>query len=362
MIFRNELKHLQSINGYPCVSILLPTHRTFPEREQDPIRLKNLVNEVKKRLLKEFSEEEIKPIMNNLISLSDSVDFNRLLRGLALFVNKTRSFRFTLPFPVKERILIDDNFGTRDIVFDMNRSEPYWILVLSEKVAKIYSGIRENVMEFIGNDFPLINQFYEIKNGSEKETSTNDRLSDNTERYKSFIRDVESKLKTLNPAGFEIVVTGSERIISYFKEITSQKDYIISAINGNYTEHSPAELSKLVWSEVKKTRSLKREMLINEINEALGMKKLATGIDEIWTLVNEGRGRKLIVELNYQYPAKLSEDKMRLIPTEVAPGIEILDDAVDEIVEKVIDTNGEVVFVDNGKLEKFGRIALLLRY
>lgn len=362
MIFRNELKHLQSISGYPCVSILMPTHRTFPEREQDPIRLKNLITEVKKRLLKEFSEEEIKPIINNINSIVETIDFNRSLRGLAIFVNSTKSFKFLLPFPVKERIQIDDNFATRDIVFGMNRSEPYWVLILNEKSAQIYTGVRENIMEYFGNSFPVVNKYYEIKNVNEKEVSKNDRMIDNAERLKNFVRDVDAKLKALNTDGYDIVVAGTDRVLAAYKEITSQKENIVSFVKGNYADKSTSELSKLMWPEVKKARSQKREELIKELDEALGAKKLATGIDDIWSLVNEGRGRKLVVELNYQYPAKLSENKIQLIPTEPAPGAEILDDAVDEIVEKVIDTNGSVVFVDNGKLEKYGRIALLLRY
>jgi soluble cytochrome b562 len=362
MIFRNELKHLQSINGYPCVSILMPTHRTFPEREQDPIRMKNLINEVKKRLLKEFSEEEIKPIINNINSIVASIDFNRTIRGLAIFATSTKSFKFLLPFPVKERFLIDHNFATRDIVFGMNRSEPYWVLVLNEKSAQIYSGVRDNVMEYYGNHFPVANKYYEIKNNDSKEVSKNDRMVDNAERVKNFIREVDSNLKVLNTDGYEVVVTGTDRVISAFKEVTSQKENIASYIKGNYSEYSTAELSKIVWPEVKKARSQKREALIKELDEAVGMKKLATGIDEIWSHVNAGRGRKLLVELNYQYPARISDDKMKLIPTEPAPGAEILDDAVDEIVERVIDTSGSVIFVDNGKLEKFGKIALLLRY
>ena len=37
-------------SGYPAVSLLMPTHRTPPENQQDPIRLRNLLAEAKRRL------------------------------------------------------------------------------------------------------------------------------------------------------------------------------------------------------------------------------------------------------------------------------------------------------------------------
>jgi hypothetical protein len=47
---------------------------------------------------------------------------------------------------------------------------------------------------------------------------------------------------------------------------------------------------------------------------------------------------------------------------ETATGLSHLDDAVDELVEIVLEKGGEVVFVDEGALSDRGRVALILRY
>jgi hypothetical protein len=39
-----------------------------------------------------------------------------------------------------------------------------------------------------------------------------------------------------------------------------------------------------------------------------------------------------------------------------------LDDAVDELIELVIDKGGEVVFVNEGALDDYDQVALILRY
>ena len=40
----------------------------------------------------------------------------------------------------------------------------------------------------------------------------------------------------------------------------------------------------------------------------------------------------------------------------------VLSDAVDDVIELILKKNGEVIFVENGKLKSFERIALINRY
>lgn len=362
MINLKVLKYLQSINNYPCVSIFMPTHRHFPENKQDPLRLKNIINIATKRLKEEFGKDEIQPILEKITEINNSIDFNSFLDGLAIFVNKDKAIKFYLPFPVKERVIIDPTFATRDLVFAMNRSEPYWVVVISDKITKLFLGIRDNIIEFLENDFPFVNKYYETKSSLTKENHRNDRVSDSIERIKKYLREIDSRLKNININNYSIVITGTERILSLFKDISSQADLILTGINGNYESASAHDLSKVVWQQVKNVRAIRRDEILKEIENAFGRKKIATGIDEVWALAKEGRGRLLVVELNYQYSARESEDGLLLIPVELAPGKEIIDDAVDDTIEKVISRGGRVVFVNNGKLEKYGHIAMILRY
>jgi hypothetical protein len=61
MITRQDLKHLQSLNPVLALSILLTTHRTSPDNEQDPILVKNLVSEAKTRPREEYSPGKLDP-------------------------------------------------------------------------------------------------------------------------------------------------------------------------------------------------------------------------------------------------------------------------------------------------------------
>jgi hypothetical protein len=81
----------------------------------------------------------------------------------------------------------------------------------------------------------------------------------------------------------------------------------------------------------------------------------------VWRLAQEGRGQLLLVEKNYHVPAVLSENG-DLILVEAVGGTEVIDDAVDEIIEAVLTKGGQVTLVDDGSLEEYQKIALILRY
>ncbi|HSN78444.1 MAG TPA: hypothetical protein VL334_25520 [Anaerolineae bacterium] len=94
---RHDISLLQAMEGYPALSILLPTHRTSPDNRQDPIRVKNLATEAADRLLQEFSKREIQPLLDNLDAIVREVDYRYALDGLAILVNKDFARNFTCP-------------------------------------------------------------------------------------------------------------------------------------------------------------------------------------------------------------------------------------------------------------------------
>src|SRR5215469_13218027 len=129
MICRSELKRLQGRRDYPSLSLLAPTHRTHPANRRDRIVVKNLVAEGLDRLHGEFKKREVAPVVQHLNKLVDRVDWEHALDGLALFASRDVATAIQLPFRVKARVAIDETFATRDLVYTLNRSPRYRVLV-----------------------------------------------------------------------------------------------------------------------------------------------------------------------------------------------------------------------------------------
>jgi len=134
---RRDITILQNVRGYPAESILLPTHRTSPDNKQDPIRVNNLAKEAGERLLAEFPRREVDPILVRLEKIMGEIDYRYALDGLAICVNRDFAHKYYLPFTLNERVIIDETFATRDLVFALNRTPRYWVLALSEKPTRL---------------------------------------------------------------------------------------------------------------------------------------------------------------------------------------------------------------------------------
>src|SRR5690554_5814087 len=124
-----KLKKLKNLTSENSITIILNTHRTFPDNQKDALLLKNLVKEAENRLLNDFSEKEVRGLTDKLNTLANSIDHRQNLESLILFVNKDVAEFVRLPIPVEDRVVIDHTFATRDLIRGLHHRANYYILV-----------------------------------------------------------------------------------------------------------------------------------------------------------------------------------------------------------------------------------------
>lgn len=359
---RQDIKILQSLRGYPSLTITLPTHRTSPDNRQDPIRVRNLVAQATERLLSEFSRREIAPLLQRLDELAGQLDYRNMLDGLALYVSKEYGQIFFLPFTLPERVVVDESFLTRDLVYALHRTPRYWVLALSEQPTRLFEGTRDTLVEITAGAFPMT---HEGPGGAAplpggfgvRKSAYRD------EQHRQFFRKVDDELgKVLADDPLPLAVVGVDRHLSFFNELTAHQSAIKTTLTGSHDKTSAHELAKLVWPLVQANMEGRIRLSLDDLGAAIKGQRYASGIGEAWRLAHEGRGRTLLVEEDYHYPATVDATNLRLIPAEDATAPGVMDDAVDELIELVMSQGGEAVFVHNGDLEQHQRIALILRY
>ena len=359
---RHDVLSLQQMRGYPSLTITLPTHRTAPDNRQDPIRLKNLVAEATKRLLEESGKRELQPLLRRLEALAQGIDFRNTLDGLALFVREDFDHAYHLPFRLSERVVVDESFLTRDLVFALNRTPRYWTLALSEKPTRLWEGTRETLVEVTEEGFPLTH------GGPGGESPLPGgfgvrRSAHRDERHRQFFRQVDAALKPfMADDPLPLAVVGVDHFLAFFNEVTAHREAILTTLTGSHDRTPGHELGKLVWPLVKANLAEDRKRHLDELGVAVGERKAASGAGEVWRMAAEGRGRLLLVEQGFHYPARVDASRMHLTPADDPAAPDVIDDAVDEIIETVLSKQGRVVFVDDEALEAHQRIALILRY
>jgi hypothetical protein len=358
MITRQDLKELQAITKIPALSLLLPTHRTSPDNKQDPIRVKNLVKEATDRLSEEFSTRELEPLLKNLDELVEDIDYDYALDGLALFVADDFAKKFYLPFTVPKRVIIDQSFATRDLVYGLHRAQRYWVILLSQNASRLLAGVGETLAEVNNKDFPLQME------GPGATTAPPGEVDSAyvDDRHRRFFQSVDRAFTAYAADDtLPIIVGGVIRQISFFQEVSQYTSQIAGTITGNFDSVTEAELMPQVWPIVQEVRAQKRADALAALDTAMSEKKVASSLEEIWQLAHEGRGQLLLVENGYRISAKV-DDKGGIQVVDEKGGTDVMDDAVDEIIEAVLDKGGEVMLMDDEALADYDRITLTLRY
>ena len=356
---RQDVLDLQSHRSHPSVSILLPTHRTSPDNKRDPILLKNLATEATDRLVELLGKRDAGPMIRKLEAQVAAIDLRHTLDGMAIFVNEAHAGVYLLPVPLNPRVIIDDTFATRDLVFAMNRSPRYWVLALSEQPTRLFEGVRETLVEVRGGGFPMV---HGGPGGSTALPKLIDKSKYEDEHHQQFFRRVDQALATFTKADpLPICVVGVERWLSHHRSVTSHKD-IVASVTGNHDQTPPHELGKLVWPVVADALSVKRRRALDALDAAIGAQRFASGLGEAWRRAQEGRGALLLVEQDYHQAARLDETAGQLHLVDANDPNVSMADAVDDLIELVLAKQGDVVFVDDGALEGHQRVALTLRY
>ncbi len=362
MLNRHDLRELQSVHDYPCLTITLPTHRTSPDNRQDPIRVKNLVSEAESRLQGEFSRRDLAPLLSRLESLIAEIDYQYTQDGLVLAVSREIARRYVLPFPLAERVVVDETFFTRDLVRALNRTRRYWVVSLSEQPTRFYSAVREQLEEVTTNGFPMTHTGPGGATALPGGQGVN-RSSYRDDRLRQFFRAVDNAIRPLlleDPLPLAIAGIGRHR--AAFRDVSSHAGEVIATLDGSYDRETPHDLGRRIWPAVSDGFARRRRRVLDDLAAAVDRHRAASTLGEVWRHASMGRGELLVVEDGYHEPARLADGGGLTFDVTDVTAPDVIDDAVDEVVTMVLQKGGRVVFVEDGELALHDRIALNLRY
>lgn len=383
---RKDLKFLNSQQIYPSVSIFARTHRAMPEREKDPIVIKNLVAEAKERLLKEFPARDVQDVLDNIDFLVKSIDYAKSTDGLAIFVNKHVKQMFSLPLPLKNRVIIADTFETRDILGELERLPRYWVLVLSEKPTRLFYGLADELTEIIEPEvdtlgisrdgFPLDYtkpkiEEYEFHQGGTQggaQGSMVGRASHLDSKYlddhkKTFFKKVDKLLARFITADpHALFVVGVDKNCALFDAVTVHQ--VAAKILGDFAERSNKELVAAVNKTVHDNLDKKQAKKIKEFEEAINKGHHAFGLEQVWRMAHNGRVQELLVEEGYHVPGKINpenSENLVIYDKQGMPGVS--DDLVNLLIHMVMEKgDGRITICKKDSLKNYEQIAAILRY
>ncbi len=351
------LNKFKDVTSKCCVTIILGTHRTKPDNEKDPILLKNLVKDAEKRISADCDKDMAVNIITKLNTLASDIDHRHNLEGLVLFVNENIAEYVRLPLKVEDRVMVDDSFHTRDIVRAIHGQTSYYVLLLSRDKARMIEALSDKAVEEITTGFPIENETTTVPPGSASNANKVTSLS------LEFFNLVDKKLNEVYKAKpLPVMVCTDESNFSEYMKIADKKEIFLGNVKGNKMQDKSHHVVSSVWPVVQDLQNTQNKKRLTELDAAVNTTKYVTDFNDIWSALNEGRGRTLFVKQGYFQPARIVDNQIQLVAPNLATEPDVVDDIIDEMLEKNMKHGGDAVFMQEDELEKFQGLVLVTRY
>ena len=353
------LSKFKDVTSKCCVTIILTTHRTKPDNEKDPIVLKNLVKDAEKRIQAECGDDKVlaNSIIEKLNKLAESIDHRHNLEGLALFVNENIAEFARLPLKVENRVVVDHTFHTRDLVRAINSQTAYYVLLLSRQGARMIEALSDKAVAEIETGFPIENETTTVAPGAASISNKVTSLS------VEFFNIVDKKMNEVHKAKpLPVILCTDDSNYSEYLKVADRKEIILGNVKGNRMLEKAHHVIDSVWPVVKELQNAENKKRLVELDDAVNNSKYVTDFNDIWKALNEGRGRTLFVKQGYFQPARIVGDTIQLVAPDMAEDPDVVDDIIDEMLEKNLKAGGDAVFMQEDELDKFQGLVLVTRY
>jgi len=356
----NDLIH--AVPYRPAITIIMPFEPKMTPKHLVEHNLKIASDKVEKELSIQYPDDIHQLITKKLQAILKGINYSTHKRSIAIFLSPVFEKVLYLDISLKERIIIDESFEIRDLVYSKLQQRKYLVLVLSANESSIFLGQANSLIRIVANNFK--NAFSLQRDMPERVANFSDPNAIKEKETDHFLHYIDNTLDIiLNAYHLPIFIIGPEKIAGHFKKITRHASSVIDYINGYYVDATIPKLVSVLEPYLTDWKKVKQADLNNQLEAAAGKNKLVIGMAAVWSQATKKKGKLLLVEKDFVYEAEHgSIDEVIYKAIEPYNKFSYIRDAVDDVIEKVLSSGGDVEIVDNGTLENYKHIALIQYY
>jgi len=336
----------------PAVSIVLPFKPMMSSKSELESKLKRAVKKVELQLMDNYTVDKALPVLLKLNFLIQNINYNTHKKSIAIFISPVTEKVYYLDIDVDERIVIDESFKIRDLIHSKKQNLDYLILMLSAEKSKMYVA-NDSKFTLIKSNVPV-----DINSETLDEEHNKEKLLD------KFLHSMDDDLQLIITAyKLPVFVVATEQVISHFKKITKNAEKIVGFIQMENMEATELEMYQILQRYIQDWKKVKQQALLQEIGMAVDYEKVAFGIEDVWESAMHTHSKLLVIEKDFICTASISAIADTISRVNINAGNPFyIKDAVDNVIEKVLQNGGDVEFIENDMLKDYGRIALIREY
>jgi hypothetical protein len=258
------MKSLVDHTADRSVSIYLPTHRSGRETQQDPIRLRNLLDHARDELCETgMRRPAADSVLQPARDLAEMHSFWQYQEdGLAVFLTDGNMETFRLPEPFDPFVTVADSFHVKPL-WPVVGDGIFYILALSRNEIRLWWSDRFQIGDV---DLPADTPkslaealwFYDPEKQLQYHMGNRDgrgrmvaqfhghgaSAETDTAKIEAYLRSVDAGVRSLIDAGSPLVLVGVTEITSRYRHVSQHPRIVDDTIRGNPDERSAEELHR----------------------------------------------------------------------------------------------------------------------
>lgn len=309
-----DLTSLLAESAPPCVSVFMPTHRGGSE--QDPVRLRNNLTEVRNALVKSGKQpsdvEELLTPVRRL--LDDDAYWKNQSDGLALFLGPKYFRAYRLPVAFENLIVVADRYEIAPLLPLLNANGQFYILALSQHAIRLLMGSRDSVSEIDLEGMPqnleqanLAHEkakpfsFFGRRTGAGKApvgifhghgVGLDDKKQEILQYFHTIDRDIR---KLLHAENTPLILAAVEYLQPIYRQANSYPNLMKTGISGSPEHMTDRELHDRAWQLMKPECEAAQQQAISQYRQMAGTGLTMDALEEIVVAAHEGRVDTLII-------------------------------------------------------------------
>lgn len=364
----------------PCLSLYQPTHRSFPQRQQDPIRFRNLVKTLAESLRQKYPNREIDPLLAPFHALAENDDFwNYNFDGLAILAAPDAMRVYRLQRAVPEFAVVADSFHTKPLMRVMQSADRYQILALDRNEARLYEGNRDYVDEIplapgvprtledaVDRDqerdpahrtYGRVDPAVMGRHGSSD--VKNDAIDADTERFFRAVDRAVIKHHS-RPTGLPLLLAALPEHHHLFRKVSNNSNLLAATINVNPKDLTMEGLRERAWTLIQPTYLERLAGLVDAYGAAEAKQNGTSDLSDAARAAAQGRIATLLLQAGHRVPGNIDTTTGALSPGDMTDPD--TDDMLDDLGELVLRKGGEVVIVPAERMPTKSGLAATYRF
>jgi hypothetical protein len=369
----------------PCLSLYQPTHRSFPERQQDPIRFKHLVRELEDSLKQQGRGDQAKALLKPFQDLMNDPDFwNSNRDGLAVFGAVDYFEVFRLQRSVPELAVANDRMHLKPLLRIAQSADRYQILAITLNSVRLFEGNRDGIDEVrlgdgvpktleeaLGRDltekgqtgFPQgYSRASERGDPMQVESGGAGRQDEIDRDRERFFRDVDRAILEHHSrkSRLPLILAALPEHQFHFRKLSHNEFMLSEGIESDASLLSHDELRQKSWMVVQPRYIKRLEGFINQYGVSHGQGLATDQLEQIGQATLEGRVATLLVEAERQIPGVVDKQQGKAVAVE--DNTATTPDLLDELTIWTLEQGGEVIAVPTERMPTESGAAAIYRY